>query len=262
MIYDKDGDMNFNAWYSMNKKYFPPELREQMDENIDLLHFVASVYFKVMRELEPALHKLMREQYPVFENEKRKKVVEYIDDIAKTTGYALLFKQYYLIQDQKKGVNMREKYPKLDEWEEFYVKKHEPETISENERSDYPELTDEEWIKFRNKENAEIIKCFNWKEKRRFEFIDLVQTIIFKHFNELKELDHDEWTLYAVDIVDEYEYYLTLCEFVEGFIDHGFPEKDIDLPTKEYYKKQSQLSFEEHNRVSALRDRRINGEKI
>jgi hypothetical protein len=126
MEYDHEGDINFNAWYKMNKQYFPIEYQKPMDDGFEIMNFMYSVYMKSMRKLEPALKKLMFHQYPVFKAEKRPLVVKFINTIASTTGYALLFKLYNLVQGQRAGVNVREKYPKFDEWVEFYGRPHKP----------------------------------------------------------------------------------------------------------------------------------------
>ena len=262
MEYDKEGDPNYNAWFNLNKQYIPPQFVDNMQESIDLMHFLSSVYFKVMKHLAPALHRLMREQYPVFKKEKRPLVVDYINTVASTTGYALLWKLYKLVNDQRAGVNVREKYPKFDEWVEFYGRPHKPDTINEATRPEYTWLNDAEWEVYRDNENKAFLEFFNWEQKRVFDFIDVVQTLLFKYFKELHELNADELIIYAVDIRDEYEYYLSGCEHAELFIDCGFPEEDMKLTDEEFDKNYSALNAEKKDYVQSLRERRIAGEAI
>lgn len=262
MIYDDEGDIDYEAWYNRNKNYLPKEFIKHIEDKSDSLFFMFKVYRKVMKHLPSAVRELMLEQYPVFKTEKRPMVIEYINTIAETTGHTLLFLLYNLVQGQKKGVNIREKYPKFEEWVDFYGRPHKPDTIDENTRPQYKWLNDEEWIAYRDHENERMLGFFNWEEKRKFEFIDLVQTTIFKYYEEMYELNADEWIIYGVNIRDEYENFLCACEDVELFIDCGFPEEEIKLTDAEFSQNYSELSYEIKRNASALRNRRIAGEKI
>lgn len=262
MIYDNEGDIDYDAWYNSSKAYFPEKFKKQMEDSYDLMHFMYSVYRKVMRQLAPALRKLMRQQYPVFKTEKRPLVVEYIESISTTIGYSLLFNLYHLVQGQKAGVNIREKYQKLDSWVDFYARPQHPHTIDETTRPEYTWMSDEEWEVYRDSENKAMLEFFNWKEKRKFEFIDLVQKLIFKYYKELEELNPDEWIMYAVHMGDEYETYLSQCEDVELFIDCGFPEEEIKLTDEEFRQNYHNLSQEIKDKTDELRNRRIAGEMI
>jgi hypothetical protein len=83
-----------------------------------------------------------------------------------------------------------------------------------------------------------------------------------KYFKELEELNADEWIMYAVAIVDEYDYYLSTCEHVELFIDCGFPEDDMKLTDEEFDTNYCNLSKEIKDKTDDLRNRRIAGEAI
>ena len=262
MEYDNEGDMDFQAWYHLNKGYFPPELDKVLVNSYDSFYFLFNVYRKVMDKMAPALRKLMVKQYPVFKTEKRPLVVEFIDSIATTTGYSLLFRLKTLVEDQKNGVSIPEKYPQLEEWKDFYVRPQQPSRVDESTRPLYSWLNDEQWKAYVETENRKMLEFFNWTEKRKFEFIDVVQTIVLKYFKELENLNSDEWIIYAVDMREEYEYYLSSCENVELFIDCGFPEEDIKLSDKEFTENYGKLSDKIKKQARALRNRRIAGENI
>jgi len=262
MEYDMDGDIDFNAWYKRNKEYFPQEIKDPFEQHSDFIHFLYNGYQKVMKRMAPALHKLMKRQYPIFKTEERTLVLNQIDDVATTTGSSLLFKLYELVQGQKDGINIREKYPDFERWKKFYAQPHTPTTIDETTRSQYVWLNDDEWIEYRDSENKGLLEYFNWEEKRVFEFIDVVQTLIFQYFKELEELNADEWIMYAVCIRDEYEYYKSNCEQIELFIDCGFPEEDMKLSDEEFNQNYSNLSKDIKDKTTEIRNRRIAGEKI
>lgn len=262
MEYDQDGDMDFQAWYHLNKDNFPPELDEVLENSYDSFYFLFNVYRKIMDKLAPALRLLMAKQYPVFKTEKRPQVAAFIDTIATTTGYSLLFRLKTLVEDQKKGVSIREKYSNLEAWKALYVRPQQPPTIDQGKRSHFWWLNDLQWEKYVETENKKLLEFFQWSEKRKFEFIDVVQTIVLKYFKELEELNPDEWIIYAVHMHDEYEYYQVSCENVELFIDCGFPEKDIKLSDREFIRNYSKLNSKVKQQARLLRNRRISGEEI
>ncbi len=256
------GGKNYRAWFKLNKDFIPPEDRDIFEKGIEQMHFYRNIYFKILDNLAPALYELMLEQYPVFKTEKRPMVLEAIHDISITIGSTLILKLDTLLQGQYNGVKIREKYPKFDEWVEFYARPGKPYTVDETNRCWYEYLNDKEWEEYRDNENRILLEYFNWQEKRKFEFIDLLQTILFKYYEELKELNADEWIIYAVHIRDEYEDYLTSCEDLELFIDCGFPEENVNFTNEEFQTNYSKLSDEIRDYASKLRNRRIAGETI
>lgn len=262
MIYDNEGDLNYDAWYSSSKDDLPEPLGKVFADNFDKLHFLCNVHQKVMKKLSPALHKLMLEQYPVFKAEKRPSVLKKIETISSTTGHLLLLHLYHLVQGQKVGVNIRETYPDFDKWVELYARPEYPKTIDETTRYQYTWMIDEEWEVYRDNENKAMLQFFNWKEKRKFEFVDLIQKLLFKYYKELEDLNADEWIIYAVFMGEEYESYLLGCEDLERFIDCGFPEELIDQTYEEFLERFLNLSREITDKRSELRSRRIAGEMI
>jgi hypothetical protein len=204
----------------------------------------------------------MYQQYPVFKTETRPLVVEHINDISDITVTALIITLRKLVEDQKAGVNVREKYPEFEHWIEFYGRPNQPEFIDDSNRYEYPWVSDEEWEVTLEKENSMLLEFFNWKEKRKFDFIDLIQKTFFKYYKELEELNPDEWIIYAMLIRDEYENYLCRCEDLELFIDCGFPEEEINLSYEEFIRNFRNLSQEIKHKTEELRERRIAGEMI
>lgn len=263
MTLKEDGKVNMKLWYNLNKDKLPTDAKKMFDEKYELLHFAFDIYRNIMELLPSELHNLMLEQYPVFKTETRRLVLDYINNIETTVGYSLLFKLFEVMEDQRKGINFREKYPKFDSWVEFYARPRQPNYIKEESRfTTYKFLTDTEWEELKESENRAFIQFHNWLEGRIAEFIDVMQTIILKNWPELLDLEPDAWILYAVSIRDEYEYYVQQCEHVEAFIDYNFPEEYMKLSVDEYDKKRPYVLSEESKYVQSLRSRRIAGEKI
>jgi hypothetical protein len=215
-----------------------------------------------MDKMAPAMRKLMAKQYPVFTTEERPLVKEFIDIIATTIGYSLLFRLKNLVDDQKKGVRIREKYPYWEEMKAFYACPQQAPTVDQSRRHKYRWLNNEEWNRFVETENKKMLALFNWNQSRKFEFIDIVQTIVLENFKELEDLNSDEWIMYTAYMSDEYEYYQTSCDNVELFIDCGFHEEEIKLSDTEFRRKYANLSHDVKTQLAALRNRRISGEAI
>lgn len=262
MEYNKDGDPDYEAWLRKNKQFIPARYINVLERGIELFQFMTSVYYKLMEELAPALHKLMLEQYPIFKTEKRPQVVEYIDGIVSTAGSPLIWQLRGLLKDQNAGDNVRDKYPQFEEWIECYARPRKPKTIDESTRPQYTWLSDAEWEEYRDSENKILLQFFNWEEKRIFDFIDVVQTLLFKYYKELDELNADELIMFAVFIRDEYEYFKMSCELVESIIDCGLPEEYVNKPYNEFMEGYMAMSKEKSDYVRNLRFRRIAGEII
>lgn len=263
MVYDNEGDVNFGAWISLNKDILPPEATNYFDENKDILHLITYVQPKIKRYIVPALRKLMYRQYPVLRAENRPLVVEFIEDILFITATEIfLMKMYRLVHGHNTGVNVRDLYPELDSWVDFYCRPAKPDTVNPIRPQEYFWITDAEWEAQAKEEDEKLLEFFNWEESRQSDFINSVQKIYFKYYSELLDLSSDEWIVFAVDIREEYESFKMYCGHVEEFIDCGFPEEDIKLTDKEYFDKYCSLPDETRKNAQAIRDRRIAGERI
>lgn len=122
MEYHNVDNIDFEAWYHLNKSHYPPEFNVFIEDSYETFYFLINVYRKVMAQIIPALGELMEIQYPVFKTEKRPMVLEFISTIAATTGFSLLFRLYNLVQDQKKGIKVSEKYPYFERWIDLYAR--------------------------------------------------------------------------------------------------------------------------------------------
>lgn len=263
MVYDSEGDINFDAWVRLNKDVFPPEAIESFETNKDILYIITSVYPKINRAITPALRRLMYKQYPVLRTEMRPLVVEFIEDTLYITGTVLfLMKMYRLVHGHNTGVNIRDLYPDLDSWVDFYCRPAKPPVLKDVRPETYFWITDEEWKIEAAEEYESMLEFFNWEQTRQAEFINLVQKIYFKYYPELLNLSADEWVIFAVDIREEYESFKLYCSHVEEFIDCGFPEEDMKLTDKEYFDKYCTLPEEVREKAREIRDRRIAGERI
>ena len=262
MNYDEEGDIDFDAWYKKNHEFFPKNVEDTIEEHYDMLLFLYRVYKKGMRHLPPAIHKLLLKHYPSFRTDKRPALKEHLAELSSSTCSSILLRLHRLVEDQKKGKNVRQDNPDFEKWREFYTKPAKPDTIDESTRPEYTWLSDAEWEVFRDSENASMLEYFNWVEKRKFEFIDLIQSVVLKYYKEIEDLNPDEWVLYAMIIRDEYECLKSICEDVEIIVDCKMDEHYLTCPYEEFFQAYSSLSREVKDYTSDLRDRRISGEDV
>jgi len=258
-----DKNIDWEEWYRQNKNVIPEEYRADFENNLGMLQFLFSIYFKVMQELTPQLKTLMFRQYPVIGSEKRPTVTDYIEKFINSVGTKMLFKLNALIHGQNEGVNVREKYPEFDKWVKIYGSPQQPQLLTDNFRNHIEnDITDTEWELYKTARNKELLAIFNWKTERKSEFINILQPVLFNNINELNDLNADELIIYAVIIYDEYDYFLTVCQHIELFIDCDFPEEDIWQSDDEFIEKYEKLDPEIKLKAEELRTRRIAGEQI
>lgn len=229
-------------WYDNNFAYFNRASKTELGVNMDITFFYNGVYRPVMKELAPAVRRLMYKQYPLLETEFRPTVVEHIDWIVSKAGHRLLLMLYILVQDQKEGINLREKYPDFESWIDFYARPPEPPVPDYN----FPEIdpllnatTVEELKEMADREWESDIAYFNKEERLKKEYYDLVQPLVLEYYPAVQDLDYDGWIIYAVEIREEYEDYKLRCEHVDSFIEYEMDEEDINLPYKEFHEKFS-----------------------
>jgi len=263
MVYDNEGDKNIEEWSRLNNDFLPEDAKEYFEENRDVLHVMFDVYPKIKRHITPALRKLLYKQYPNLRTETRPMVVEFIEGILFITATVkYLMQMYHLVHGHNTGRNVREEYTELDDWVDFYCRPAKPQVVDESKRYKFWWITNKEWKAEIEEENRELLKNFNREERRKAEFVNLVQKIYFKYYPELLDLNNDEWILYAVLIREEYELFKELAEDVELFIDCEFPEEDIKLSDEDYWKKYSTWPQELKDKGSKLREERFENENI
>src|ERR1035437_4149829 len=235
-------------WYDNNFAYFNRASETESGLNLDITLFYNGVYYPVMKELAPTVRKLMYKQYPLLETEFRPMVMDHINWMVSKAGHRLLLMLNILVQDQKEGVNLREKYPDFESWIDFYARPPEPPVPNYHYLDNNPllfnaltaeqikEIADEEW--------ESDIKYFIKVEGLKKEYYDLIQPLVFKYYPALQELDYDGWIIYAVEIREEYEDFKLRCEHVDSFIEYEMDEEDINLGYKEFHEKFS-IKFHE-----------------
>jgi hypothetical protein len=119
-------------------------------------------------------------------------------------------------------------------------------------------LTEEQKQTSIEEDRKEADEVFAFKEKPRSEFYDLLQTLTFKYYAEVQELDADGWTMFEVFLRDEYTNYQLDFEHYDAFIEYGFGVEDLNLPYNEYSAKLSERYKERREQEFRKKDEDAN----
>ncbi|MEI6752404.1 MAG: hypothetical protein WCK78_04480 [Paludibacter sp.] len=236
-FFDDDELTEMEEWYDDNCEFFVRESRPITSVFVevpqDVEFFYESVYCPAMAEIAPAVRVLIEKQYPSVKDEIRPKLVEYINWIAISAGKYLLLSSHELVDDQKEGVNLREKYPDFEFWVENYGRRPEPPVPNYSFADDNPYIKEHispEIIREVAEESCiEETEYYHRTENRRKEYFDIVQSVVFKYYKVLEDLDYEGWIVYAANINEDYESYTECCDHIDTIIKYNFDEDDLYL---------------------------------
>ena len=248
--FDDDDDFEMSEleeWYDDHYQYFrrsaSPETAGWDGVPLDVAFFYDGVYKPVKQEIAIQIRKLANKQYPLIESENRPGILSYINWAVENAGDYLMLSLWELVQDQKEGINLREKYPKFEEWVSFYARPKEPPAINYSFADFNPEFRkqiSEEIIQQVAEESLkEELKYYHKTEQLKKEFYDAIQPIVLNRFKALEDLDYEGWVMFSVFIREEYERYLIRFDHVETVIDYGLDEEDINLDHEHFMEKLS-----------------------
>ena len=254
---DEDDDFErseFDIWYDDNFRYFRRGAEKFFEPSLEIELFYTGVYCPVMQELSRAMQKLILKHYPIIDTEQRPAVLEAIKWRVEITGHDFLLSLYELVQDQYEGVNLREKYPDFEKWAIAYPSYRKPRYMDVSFFDKFTWLTEEQKQEMIENDRKEADENFKYEEKPRFEFFDMLQSIIFKYFKAVQELDTDGWVIYNVMIFSEYTDYKLRFEYIDEFIDYEFEEEDLKIPYAEFIKKFQQKYSERREKKLQSRE--------
>ena len=250
-------------FYNLNKSLFPEKLVEIFENNYDTFYFMFNVLVSFLADAPEQVKELMMKHYPVFRNEKRPAIKKEIDKIGNVAGVDLIRGIAALMNLKREGITIREHFDPFDRWvKDNSFPEDTWEEVQENERMEFGSPDDEKWEIVKKEENAFRQYEIEWIKKRRFEFIDLLQSILLRYFKGIELFSSDDFIYYSYLLRLEYEDFCDACEEIEYFIDWGLPEEDFTLSFGERMDKQIALGNEKRWAVAELRYRRVYGEEI
>ena len=237
-MFDEEEFYDYEIWFGHHIDYFDPEFIKTQEVRFSMNLFRQLTCKEAMDELRPNLRRLMHKQFPLFSTETRPLVVKELDKIIQYTGMHLLYSLFLEVLHQKgKTNNINERFPDLNSWLELYARPKEPNLIDVSTYDDFPTISMEDKQELVETINKETIDNCKEYESRRFEFFDLVQNVIFKHYPNIQILEGDGWSVFGILIGIEYQYFRDSCYHINNFIEAGLPEEDILLDWSEYMEK-------------------------
>ena len=242
MFDDEDDDLGFSEaeiWYDNNLRYFdwkdkPPGLPLE----VELFYY--SVYVPFKKELKEPLREMVHRHYPYIATETRPEVLEKIESLINWVGHEFILFLRNMVEFWKTGKDLREVFPELDKWAISYPGYRKPRYQDPSFWDQFDWLAEEQKQIYIAENQKEVDELFALEEKPRSEFYDLLQSLTFKYYAEVQELDTDGWVMFEVFLRDEYTNYQLDFEHYEGFIEYGFGVEDLNLPFKEYDAKFSE----------------------
>lgn len=228
---------DFGRWFFLHAYYFwhSAENKEFVAPIEEIEKYYHSVYVPVMAGLEKPLRKMISEYYPHTAHEQRPKLRKEIDNDIKEIGHNFLLEIFKLVWLQKAGNNLREAYSNLDVWEKGYSYQREPKYFPDS-FFDRFSLNEEDKQKLIAESRLEAEEDFALKEKPRFEFFNLIQSILFKYYDEVTTLNTDGWIVFQDFLYYEFTLYQISFNRRENFIEYGFGVEDMAIPYPDYMK--------------------------
>jgi hypothetical protein len=252
-------------FYHLNKSSFPPEVVAEFEKNYDIMYYLFNVATPFFADIHEPVHHLMMKQFPAFRTEKRPTLVKEMETITTAAGVDLVMVLANIVTIKSEGKSISSVYAPFNQWvKDNTFPKDKWERVKDRERIEFgaSDSTDEEWEEIKKEENRFRRQEIKWMKKRRFDYMDLLQNIMLKHFKGFDLLDADDLLVYSLFLRKEYEDYNGHCELIEDFIDWGLPEEDYQLDYSTYTKKQIAMGNEKRWEIAGLRYRRVNGEEI
>lgn len=227
-------------WRNAYEFSFPAELLDNYENHV--YDFYKTKYSVIITEFIPAMRELMYCHYPEMETELRPLIVEIIEQRLESLCIKTLIDLFVLFHYEQSGINLKDKYPDLDKWTTLFSTPIVP-YRNMNETFEKLNLTREQ----RRGIMAELEKDDDFvtrKERRRGDFINVVQKVVFKHYPFLDRLNGEGWIVFSALMHGQFFEYKFHFDYIGTFIVLKLPEEDIHLTYGELQKKFDALYME------------------
>ncbi len=243
------------------KKMFGADFAERFANYIEFCKWWEGPYKEYIAEAKPKLFELAKKHYNDSKEITHPVQIKYIDRMCESNCSFMMFQMEKLCKEYKIKDDIHKRYPKLEEWRAFYCTPEKPKVAEEEYRKFYPHLSDEEWEKRQSEENRKLLLIHKWNEKRKGEYYEIVQPLLFKYLPVLNDIEGDYWVSYAVTIRDIYEEWKVMCERIEIVNDYDMPPENVNMDGADFQKAAYEYFTRYGRKRSAKRDERIYGEK-
>lgn len=247
--------------FEINRKHLPKDFTETLDTYFELHDYFFNVNKALQDECTPLLDQLARKHYFPQAGELHPVISNWITETNQADCFGFACQMRGLVKQMEDGIDIAATYPKLEEWRAFYL--HEkPSTLEDNLRNRFLFPDDEAWEKEKEKENREMLRYFMWCEQRKKEFYDIIQPPMFRLYPALQNLEGDFWLLYAVDLRDLYEEWLTVMEEAQSVVEFEMDPEFINKPYAEYREEYRKRSPVYSKKSQEKREAMINSVKL
>jgi hypothetical protein len=260
-LFDIPKGMKFEDYYAMHKDDFHADLQATIEKKMETLKWWYDMYLPITTDIEPVLDELALKQYPKFEaaiqNEDMNRYIAGIHEEIAGKIAANIYRNSVVAMREKE--DLKAKYPKLEQWREFYCKPHPPYVMDDSTRKWHPWLSEEEWEQFKKLEERRMARFREWEKEREDDFMNAVQPILFHHLPELNELEGDYFVSFAVDLRDYYEHWKSWLEHAETVIENEMPYDTVFYFGEEFRKLYHPYYEKNFDRLDKERDKIIYG---
>lgn len=234
-MFDDDDDeldtpTEFEDWFDDNYYHFD-QGNGNAEPAPELERYYLSVYKPVMAAMPALVRQVMYRHYPEIETEMRPALVNEIERRILLIGQSLLIQVYILLDHLKKGHDIKTVYRDFQAWEE-YLK-----SVMVIRRSMFDRiegLTPQQKNALYQLMLDTFKESYNFKDQRRYEFIETIQPLLFSYIPALESFGYNEWVvMYNFYAIEHTEFRLNF-EYFQTFIHYGFEEKDFFRPYAEY----------------------------
>jgi hypothetical protein len=245
-------------WFDDHLGYFKWLNRNDgFDVPLDYEMFFYSVYKPFNIEKRKPLLEFVHHFFPYIKAETRPEVLAKLDRRIEYSGTHELIKLLCRVEQQKTGKDIREFEPDFDKQIEKYKEWRKPSEPMEGvlmvwKQADW--LTDEQREALILDYKQELEEYFIFEENRRSRFFDAIQSVLFKLYPAIQDLDNDGWIFYFSVLYYEYLDFWIDMEELEAFIEYGFHVEDLNLPNHEY---REELNKRISAKLDAEREERI-----
>jgi hypothetical protein len=261
-LFDIPKGMKFEDYYALHKNDFHPQLQETIERKMEVLKWWYDMYLPITEDLEPVLAELALKQFPQFEkaieNADMKKYIAGIHEEIAGKIAANIYRNTVVAMREK--WDLKAKYPKLEEWRDFYCKPQKPYEMDDSTRKWSAWLSDEQWEEFKKLENRRAARFEEWEKERQNEFMGVVQPVLFYHLPELNEIEGDYFISFAVDLRDYYENWKSWLEHAETVIENEMPYETVFIFKEEFQELYHPYHLKNFRRLSIERNKKIYGE--
>ena len=216
--------------------------KDGFDVPLEYEMFFYSVYKPFNIEKRKPLLEFVHHFFPYIKAETRPEVLAKLDRRIGYSGIHELVKLLCRVEQQKTGKDIREFEPDFETQIEKYKKLRKPSEPMESvllmwEKSQW--VTDERRETLIREYKQDLLDDFLFEENRRIRFFDAIQSVLFKLYPAIQDLDNDGWIYYFDTLYIEYIDFWIDMEELEAFIRYGFQVEDLDLPRNEYNEELS-----------------------